>query len=160
MLRSAFSVKSLERYFLLLAVAVLVPVSILTGMLLMHNWKAFSSAREAQRGFDIVRATLQAMERVSAERGPMNAAFGFDYPVPASALERVRSLYETAEKQLEGRDWLAGFRSFADPYFYMTLRWAERLGVDLSGLPNIAAFKARMEADDGVQRALKAEGLA
>ncbi|MEO8012344.1 MAG: glutathione S-transferase family protein, partial [Dokdonella sp.] len=47
-----------------------------------------------------------------------------------------------------------------DPYFYITLRWADGLGVDLSGLPNIAAFKARMEADAGVQAALKAEGLA
>ena len=54
----------------------------------------------------------------------------------------------------------AGFRSFADPYFYITLRWADRTGVDLSGLPNIAAFKQRMEADAGVQAALKAEGLA
>ncbi len=109
MLRSAFSVKSLERYFLLLAVAVLVPVSILTGMLLMHNWKAFSSAREAQRGFDIVRATLQAMERVSAERGPMNAAFGFDYPVPASALERVRIAREQSEAKIA--DLLALYRA-------------------------------------------------
>ncbi|MBN8482157.1 MAG: glutathione S-transferase N-terminal domain-containing protein [Xanthomonadales bacterium] len=76
------------------------------------------------------------------------------------ALKRLRGLYETAEKQLEGRDWLAGFRSFADPYFYVTLRWADRLGVDLSGLPNVAAFKARMEADAGVRKALEAEGLA
>ncbi len=75
------------------------------------------------------------------------------------AHKRVRSLFEQAEKQLEGNDWLAGFRSFADPYFYITLRWADHLGVDLSGLPNIAAFKARMQADAGVQAALKAEGL-
>ncbi|HRF84790.1 MAG TPA: glutathione S-transferase N-terminal domain-containing protein [Pseudoxanthomonas sp.] len=80
--------------------------------------------------------------------------------VKAAARKRVRGVMESAKRQLQGREWLAGFRSFADPYFYMTLRWAERLGVDLSGLPNIAAFKARMEADDGVQRALKAEGLA
>ncbi len=76
------------------------------------------------------------------------------------ALKRLRGLYETAEKQLEGRDWLAGFRSYADAYFYVTLRWAGALGVDLSGMPNIAAFKGRMEADAGVQAALKAEGLA
>ena len=80
--------------------------------------------------------------------------------VKDAARRRLRGMYETAEKQLEGRDWLAGFRSFADPYFYITLRWADRMGVDLSGLPNIAAFKQRMEADAGVQAALKAEGLA
>jgi len=76
------------------------------------------------------------------------------------ALKRLRGLYESAEKQLDGKEWLAGFRSFADPYFYITLRWADRFGVDLSGLSNVAAFKARMEADAGVQAALKAEGLA
>ena len=67
---------------------------------------------------------------------------------------------QVVERPPEGRDWLAGFRSFADPYFYITLRWADRTGVDLSGLQNVAAFKQRMEADAGVQAALKAEGLA
>ena len=33
-------------------------------------------------------------------------------------------------------------------------------GVDMSGLDNVAAFKARMEQDAGVQAALRAEGLA
>ena len=54
----------------------------------------------------------------------------------------------------------SGFRSFADPYFYITLRWAAGTKVDLSGLDNLAAYKARMDADAGVQAALKAEGLA
>ena len=80
--------------------------------------------------------------------------------VKDAARKNLRSLYERAEQQLEAREWLAGFRSYADPYFYITLRWAEGLGVDLSGLPNIAAYRRRMEADAGVQAALKAEGLA
>jgi len=78
----------------------------------------------------------------------------------ATARTRLRGLYEQAERQLAGRDWLAGFRSFADPYLYITLRWAGAVGVDLSGLDHLAAFKARMDADAGVQAALKAEGLA
>lgn len=80
--------------------------------------------------------------------------------VKAAARKRVRSLFETADRQLQGRQWLAGFRSFADPYLYLTLRWAGRTGIDLSGLEQLAAFAARMDADPGVQRALKAEGLA
>lgn len=75
------------------------------------------------------------------------------------ARKRVRALFESAERQLQGRDWLAGFRSFADPYLYITLRWAGAVGVDLSDLPNLAAFRQRMEADAGVQAALKAERL-
>ena len=80
--------------------------------------------------------------------------------IKAAARLRVRSVLETAERRLQDRQWLAGFRSFADPYLYMTLRWAGGLGVDLSGLDALAAFKSRMDADAGVQRALKAEGLA
>lgn len=80
--------------------------------------------------------------------------------VRAAARKRLRGLYEAANRQLAGRQWLAGFRSFADPYFYVTLLWAGRTGVDLSGLDEIAAFRQRMEADPGVQAALKSEGLA
>lgn len=78
----------------------------------------------------------------------------------AAARKRVRSLFEVADRQLAGREWLAGFRSYADPYLYITARWADRVGVDLSGLEHLAAFRARMDADAGVQQALKAEGLA
>ena len=76
-----------------------------------------------------------------------------------AARKRLRGLFETANRQLADKPWLAGFRSYADAYFYITLRWAAGAKVDLSGLDNLAAFKTRMEADTGVQAALKAEGL-
>lgn len=79
--------------------------------------------------------------------------------VKAAARTMVRGLLETADKRLADNEWLAGFRSFADPYLFITLRWALGTGIDLSGLDNVAAFKARMEADPGVQAALAAEGL-
>lgn len=77
-----------------------------------------------------------------------------------AARRKLRGLYEHADRQLEGRDWIAGSRSIADPYLYVTLRWAGAVGVDLSGLDHLAAFRQRMEADAGVQKALQAEGLA
>jgi glutathione S-transferase len=76
-----------------------------------------------------------------------------------AARKRLRGLFETANRQLADKPWLAGFRSYADAYFYITLRWAAGAKVDLAGLDNLAAFKTRMEADTGVQAALKAEGL-
>jgi len=78
----------------------------------------------------------------------------------ATARKRLRALFQVADTQLQGRQWLAGFRSYADPYLFLTLRWAQFTGVDLSGLEALAAFRQRMEADPGVQKALKAEGLA
>lgn len=76
------------------------------------------------------------------------------------ARKKLRGLYERADQQLADRDWIAGTRSIADPYLYVTLRWAEKIGVDLSGLDHLVAFRKRMDADAGVQRALKSEGLA
>jgi len=78
----------------------------------------------------------------------------------SSSRARLRGLFETADRQLADKPWLAGFRSVADPYFYITLRWAEGMKIDLSGLDDIAAYRTRLEADAGVQAALQAEGLA
>ena len=76
-----------------------------------------------------------------------------------AARMRLRGIFERAERQLDGRQWIAGFRSFADPYLYITLRWAQKTHVDLSGFDNLAAFKRRMDEDSGVRAALRAEGL-
>lgn len=76
-----------------------------------------------------------------------------------AARGRLRGLFERVDRHLVDRDWLAGFRSVADPYLYIMLRWAQATAVDLEELPQLAAFKRRMERDDGVRAALTAEGL-
>ena len=83
-----------------------------------------------------------------------------DYPaLMAAARKRIRKHFEVADAALDDKHWLAGFRSVADPYLYMTLRWADFLKIDVSDLGNLVAFKQRMDADPGVQAALKTEGL-
>lgn len=76
-----------------------------------------------------------------------------------AARKQLRSLFERADAQLAGRDWLTGSRSIADPYLFVVTQWAKKTGVDLSGLDNLARFDARMAADPGVQAAMRAEGL-
>jgi glutathione S-transferase len=77
-----------------------------------------------------------------------------------AARAKVRKLYERADEQLKSRTWIAGdTRTIADPYLYVTYRWARGNGVDLSGLDHLAAFAARVEADPAVQKVLKDEGL-
>ena len=78
------------------------------------------------------------------------------------ARTRLRGLYQRADAQLaSGNEWIAGTPAptIADAYLYVTLRWAQGVGVDLSGFDALAAFRTRIEADAGVQAALKAEGL-
>ncbi|MET0717321.1 MAG: glutathione binding-like protein [Pseudoxanthomonas sp.] len=76
-----------------------------------------------------------------------------------NARQKLRALFERLDAQLQGKDWLAGARSIADPYLFVTLRWAKGTGVDLSGLDNLERFFVRMRSDDGVAAAMRAEGL-
>ena len=77
----------------------------------------------------------------------------------AAAGTQLRGLFQRADAQLEGRDWIAGDRSIADPYLFVVTRWAKSVGVDLTGLGHLERFFQRMLADPGVQRAMAAEGL-
>ena len=76
-----------------------------------------------------------------------------------NARKQLRGMFERADAQLAGKDWLTGARSIVDPYLFVVTQWAKKTGVDLSGLDNLARFDAHMAADPGVQAALKAEGL-
>lgn len=76
-----------------------------------------------------------------------------------NARQKLRGLFERLDAQLAGKDWLTGARSIADPYLFVTLRWARASQVDLSGLDNLERFFDRMRADDGVVAAMAAEGL-
>ncbi len=76
-----------------------------------------------------------------------------------NARQTLRGLYERADAQLADRDWLAGSRSIADPYLFVTLRWAKASRVDLSGLDNLKRFFERMHADADVAAAMHAEAL-
>lgn len=77
-----------------------------------------------------------------------------------AARKKLRVLFERVDRQLAGRDWIAGGRSIADPYLFVVTRWALAMDVDLSGLDHLHRFFDRMLADPGVQRALQQEGLA
>ncbi len=78
----------------------------------------------------------------------------------AHAKKSVHRLLAIADEALKGRDWIAGRRSIADAYLYVMIRWAQATGIDISDLTELNRFFAAMNADAGVQRALKAEGLA
>lgn len=75
------------------------------------------------------------------------------------ARAELRRYFELFDGQLDNREWLAGTRSIADPYLFVTLLWAGFVNVDISGLANLAAFEKHMRADAGVQRALKEQKL-
>lgn len=76
-----------------------------------------------------------------------------------AARDKLRGLFERADEQLAGNDWIAGTRSIADPYLFVVTRWAKSMQVDLSGLDNLERFFSAMKGDAAVAKVLKEEGL-
>jgi len=71
-----------------------------------------------------------------------------------TARRRVHCYLEHLDGQLDGRDWLTGERSIADPYLFVILRWAISQEVGLHEFDHLRRFMRRMEADTGVRAAL------
>ncbi|MGA7966593.1 MAG: glutathione S-transferase N-terminal domain-containing protein [Gammaproteobacteria bacterium] len=97
--------------------------------------------------------------------GPLFGAAGylgeetFIEKAKAQAKKLIRENLELVDQQLEGRDWLVGTRSIADPYLFVILRWAKGMKIDLSGLDNLERFFQHMHGDAAVKKVLKDEGL-
>jgi glutathione S-transferase len=74
--------------------------------------------------------------------------------------DRLMGKFKYVDSKLAGQDYLMGKAfSVADGYLFVMLAWADRMNFDLSGLPNLVAYKARIAARPNVQAALKMEGL-
>ena len=78
--------------------------------------------------------------------------------VKARGKEIAEKGFALLDKQLAGKQFVAGQFSVADCALFYVEFWAGRLGIDLP--PNLAAHFERMKGRPAVQAALKAEGLA
>ena len=73
--------------------------------------------------------------------------------------ENLAEQFAYVDAHLARRQFLMGDHfTVADGYLLVMLRWSERMRLDMSGFPNLATFKARVEARPKVHEALKAEG--
>ena len=74
--------------------------------------------------------------------------------------DRVMGKFKYIDGALAGSDYLMGKQfTVADGYLFTMLSWADRMKFDLSALPNLLAYKARVGARPKVQEALIKEGL-
>ena len=74
--------------------------------------------------------------------------------------DRVMGKFKYLDGALAGRDYLMGKQfTVADGYLFTMLSWADRMKLDLSAMPNLIAYKARVAARPKVQEALTKEGL-
>jgi glutathione S-transferase len=83
-------------------------------------------------------------------------------PEEAKALmrEKATNRLKWVETQLEGKQYLMGDDfSVADAYLFTVTNWTKHTGIDISGMPGLTAYMARVAARPAVQEAMKVEGL-
>ncbi|HEX7892013.1 MAG TPA: glutathione transferase GstA [Ramlibacter sp.] len=74
--------------------------------------------------------------------------------------EKLASRFAFVDKELANKQYVMGDHfSVADAYLYTVTRWTKPMSIDISGLPNLLAHHARIEARPAVQEALKHEKL-
>ena len=73
---------------------------------------------------------------------------------------RISERLQWVDSQLEGKQYLLGDEfSVADAYLFTVSGWSKVVGVDMSGLKNLNAFRDRVAARPAVRAAMEAEGL-
>ena len=76
----------------------------------------------------------------------------------ASSKLKLKSRLTWVDSQLEGRDFLTGEHfGVADAYLFVMLGWAQRMEIDIAGLPRLQAFQSRVAGRPAVKAALAME---
>jgi glutathione S-transferase len=122
--------------------------------------KNLAPARDSAERYVLLERLNYITTELHKNLGPMFSPVLAD-DAKAFFKDRAMGKFKYLETQLAGRDYLMGKQfTVADGYLFTMLMWAtDRLKFDLSGLPNLMAYKARVAARPKVQEALKKEGL-
>ncbi|MEH0166738.1 glutathione transferase GstA [Paucibacter sp. JuS9] len=83
-------------------------------------------------------------------------------PEESKAISRAKLIERLSwvDEQLEGQQYLMGDTfTVADAYLFTVTNWAKLVGVDITGLASLAAYRERVGARPAVVEAMKAEGL-
>ncbi len=80
--------------------------------------------------------------------------------VRRASLEPIDRLLKIVDGHMKGRDhMMKGRRTILDPYLFVFCRWTALLEKKLDGYPELARFSSAFSEDQGVRRALTAQGL-
>ena len=121
--------------------------------------KNLAPARDSAERYKLLEWLNYVTTELHKNFGPMFSPVLSD-DAKAFFKDRVMAKFKYLESQLAGRDFLMGKQfTVADGYLFTMLTWADRMKFDLSAMPNLLAYKARVGARPKVQEALTKEGL-
>ena len=82
-----------------------------------------------------------------------------DDPAAVDARAAAQAFYDSLEKEMVGKEWLAGSYSYADIAFYMAQIFGDRMGAPMTHAhPGLQAWRDRMSARPAVRRVAAAMG--
>ena len=122
--------------------------------------KNLAPARDSEERYKLLEWLNFITTELHKNIGPMFSPVLAD-DAKAFFKDRAMGKFKHLETALTGRDYLMGKQfTVADGYLFTMLMWAtDRLKFDLSELPNLLAYKARVAARPKVQEAMTKEGL-
>lgn len=121
--------------------------------------KGLAPARDSIERYKLLEWLNFVTSELHKNFGPMFAP-ALNDDAKAFFKDRVMGKFRYLDSQLGGRDYLMGKQfTVVDGYLFTILTWAERMKFDLSDMPNLLAYKARVAARPKVQEALTKEGL-
>jgi len=121
--------------------------------------KNLAPARDSAERYKLQEWLTYINSEVHKNFGPMFSPVLAD-DAKAFFKDRVMAKFKYVDGALAGHDYLMGKQfTVADGYLFTMLAWAERMKFDLSAMPNLLAYKARVGARPMVLEALTKEGL-
>ena len=116
--------------------------------------KGLAPARDSAERYKLLEWLNFVTTELHKNFGPMFAP-ALNDEAKAFFKDRVMGKFKYLDSQLAGRDYLMGKQfTVVDGYLFTILTWAERMKFDLSAMPNLLAYKARVAARPQVQEAL------
>lgn len=145
---------------------------VLTEAAAILTWLGAAHGKEGYaRDTSLGRKEEEALAYMTSE---VHAAYGGHF-APQNLAESAAAQEEVKRKTYEilaghykrlndtlgdnGGEWYLGKRSFADTFLYVLARWIEQTPISIADYPALREHRARMEADAGVQRALKRQDM-
>ena len=145
---------------------------VLTEAAAILAWVGATYASEGHaRDARLVRKEAEALSYMTSE---VHAAYGGHFnarkfaesaaaqkEVKLKTYEKLAGHYQRMDETLgeNGGEWYLGQRSFADTFLYVLTRWIEKTPLSIDTYPALKAHRARMEADEGVKRALVRQSM-
>ena len=133
------------------------------AVLLQYIAAQKSSANLAPSGGDMARwHFLETLNFIATElHKGFSPLFGkLSDEARQATIEKLTNRFGLLARKLGDNSYLAGLHfTVADAYAFVMLRWAEKFSVDISGLPTLGAYFARLRQRPSVRQALQEEGL-